>query len=172
MLIYGLESLPLRQFRTEVRTPPAADFAPEAAAGVRSRSQKRWRETRQLDGLAAVRPACVQAVMAQLAFRRLQAWWPSLGALRSLMFSALHPTLAVKPPSGPDWVHEMKHDGDRLMGCRSYFSSNSTNSMSVVPVFFTALVCPASCQMKSPSYGAMPRSADPGTISASKPPWT
>ena len=54
---------------------------------------------------------------------------------------------------------------------RPYFSSNSTNSMSVVPVFFTALVCPASCQMKSPSYGAMPRSADPVTISASTPPW-
>jgi hypothetical protein len=55
---------------------------------------------------------------------------------------------------------------------RPYFSSNSTNSMRVVPVFFTALVCPASCQMKSPSYGAMPRSADPGTISASTPLWT
>ena len=25
------------------------------------------------------------------------------------------PTLAAKPPSGPDWVHEIKHDGYRLM---------------------------------------------------------
>jgi bifunctional non-homologous end joining protein LigD len=25
------------------------------------------------------------------------------------------PTLAVKPPSGPDWVHEIKHDGYRLI---------------------------------------------------------
>jgi bifunctional non-homologous end joining protein LigD len=25
------------------------------------------------------------------------------------------PTLAVKPPSGPDWVHEIKHDGYRLV---------------------------------------------------------
>jgi bifunctional non-homologous end joining protein LigD len=24
------------------------------------------------------------------------------------------PTLAAKPPSGPDWVHEIKHDGYRL----------------------------------------------------------
>jgi bifunctional non-homologous end joining protein LigD len=26
------------------------------------------------------------------------------------------PTLAAKPPSGPDWVHEIKHDGYRLKG--------------------------------------------------------
>jgi hypothetical protein len=32
-------------------------------------------------------------------------------------------------------------------------------------VFFTALVCGTFCQMKSRSQGAMPRSADPGTIS-------
>jgi bifunctional non-homologous end joining protein LigD len=25
------------------------------------------------------------------------------------------PTLAAKPPSGPDWVHEIKHDGYRLV---------------------------------------------------------
>jgi ATP-dependent DNA ligase len=25
------------------------------------------------------------------------------------------PTLAHKPPSGPDWVHEIKHDGYRLI---------------------------------------------------------
>jgi bifunctional non-homologous end joining protein LigD len=25
------------------------------------------------------------------------------------------PTRALKPPVGPDWVHEIKHDGDRLM---------------------------------------------------------
>jgi ATP-dependent DNA ligase len=24
------------------------------------------------------------------------------------------PTRAVKPPAGPDWVHEIKHDGYRL----------------------------------------------------------
>jgi ATP-dependent DNA ligase len=25
------------------------------------------------------------------------------------------PSLAHKPPSGPDWVHEVKHDGYRLI---------------------------------------------------------
>jgi ATP-dependent DNA ligase len=25
------------------------------------------------------------------------------------------PTLAAKPPTGPDWVHEIKHDGYRLI---------------------------------------------------------
>jgi ATP-dependent DNA ligase len=25
------------------------------------------------------------------------------------------PTCALKPPSGPDWVHEIKHDGYRLI---------------------------------------------------------
>jgi bifunctional non-homologous end joining protein LigD len=25
------------------------------------------------------------------------------------------PSLAPKPPSGPDWVHEVKHDGYRLI---------------------------------------------------------
>jgi hypothetical protein len=25
------------------------------------------------------------------------------------------PTLAVKPPAGPGWVHEVKHDGYRLI---------------------------------------------------------
>jgi bifunctional non-homologous end joining protein LigD len=25
------------------------------------------------------------------------------------------PTLAAKPPSGPGWVHEIKHDGYRLI---------------------------------------------------------
>jgi bifunctional non-homologous end joining protein LigD len=28
---------------------------------------------------------------------------------------ALHPTRAAKPPAGPDWVHEIKHDGYRLI---------------------------------------------------------
>jgi hypothetical protein len=27
-------------------------------------------------------------------------------------------TLAHKPPSGPDWVHEIKHDGYRPIVCR------------------------------------------------------
>ena len=55
---------------------------------------------------------------------------------------------------------------------RPHLSSNSTNSTTVVPVFFTALGCPASCHRKSPSCEAIPRSAAPGTISSSTPPRT
>ncbi len=29
------------------------------------------------------------------------------------------PSLATKPPSGPEWIHEIKHDGYRLMICRN-----------------------------------------------------
>jgi bifunctional non-homologous end joining protein LigD len=29
------------------------------------------------------------------------------------------PSRAPKPPSGPDWVHEVKHDGYRLIVCRN-----------------------------------------------------
>lgn len=28
------------------------------------------------------------------------------------------PTLAKKPPNGSDWIHEIKHDGFRIMGRR------------------------------------------------------
>jgi bifunctional non-homologous end joining protein LigD len=28
------------------------------------------------------------------------------------------PSLADRPPSGPDWIHEIKHDGFRLLACR------------------------------------------------------
>jgi hypothetical protein len=28
------------------------------------------------------------------------------------------PTLATKPPVGPQWIHEIKHDGYRLIVCR------------------------------------------------------
>jgi len=28
------------------------------------------------------------------------------------------PTLATKPPVGPQWIHEIKHDGYRLIACR------------------------------------------------------
>jgi hypothetical protein len=81
---------------------------------------------------------------------------------------ALGTSEAVGPKSEPE---QPRRALPREASSR-YFSSNSTNSMAVVPVFFTALVCPASCQMNSPSDGAMPRSADPGTISASTPPRT
>jgi bifunctional non-homologous end joining protein LigD len=28
------------------------------------------------------------------------------------------PSAAERPPNGTDWVHEIKHDGYRLMACR------------------------------------------------------
>jgi ATP-dependent DNA ligase len=28
------------------------------------------------------------------------------------------PSTAERPPSGPNWTHEIKHDGYRLMACR------------------------------------------------------
>src|SRR5262245_61245438 len=28
------------------------------------------------------------------------------------------PSRAARPPSGPGWLHEIKHDGFRLMACR------------------------------------------------------
>src|SRR6516162_7716706 len=28
------------------------------------------------------------------------------------------PTMAAKPPVGPQWIHEIKHDGYRLIVCR------------------------------------------------------
>jgi bifunctional non-homologous end joining protein LigD len=28
------------------------------------------------------------------------------------------PSLADRPPSGAEWIHEIKHDGFRLMACR------------------------------------------------------
>jgi hypothetical protein len=48
---------------------------------------------------------------------------PSEAECRSLMTSLVPtdslisciPSLAPKPPSGPDWVHEIKHDGYRLI---------------------------------------------------------
>lgn len=39
-------------------------------------------------------------------------------ASASLTFEFCIPTLADRPPSGPGWVHEIKHDGYRLMACR------------------------------------------------------
>jgi hypothetical protein len=35
--------------------------------------------------------------------------------LRSVRLDLCIPTLAAKPPSGPGWVHEIKHDGYRLI---------------------------------------------------------
>jgi ATP-dependent DNA ligase len=29
------------------------------------------------------------------------------------------PTLSDKAPSGPQWIHEIKHDGFRIVACKS-----------------------------------------------------
>jgi bifunctional non-homologous end joining protein LigD len=34
------------------------------------------------------------------------------------------PTLAVRPPVGPDWIHELKHDGYRILAVRTRVSVN------------------------------------------------
>ncbi|MGE5137910.1 MAG: hypothetical protein ACM3JD_00490 [Rudaea sp.] len=39
----------------------------------------------------------------------------SITALRSSPFQPCIPTRATKVPAGPDWLHEIKHDGYRLM---------------------------------------------------------
>ena len=36
-------------------------------------------------------------------------------AARPVTFEPCIPTQADKPPSGPSWVHEIKHDGFRLV---------------------------------------------------------
>jgi bifunctional non-homologous end joining protein LigD len=37
---------------------------------------------------------------------------------RSGFIAPCFPTRAARPPAGPDWVHEIKHDGYRLQVCR------------------------------------------------------
>jgi ATP-dependent DNA ligase len=39
-------------------------------------------------------------------------------ASRPITFEPCIPTAAEKPPSGPGWVHEIKHDGFRLVARR------------------------------------------------------
>src|SRR5262245_30299882 len=45
--------------------------------------------------------------------------WRSRKNLRPQGFiEPCHPRSAAKPPSGPDWIHEIKHDGYRTMAWR------------------------------------------------------
>ena len=43
---------------------------------------------------------------------------PSGAARRDGYIPPCIPTRAAKPPAGPDWIHEIKHDGYRLQACR------------------------------------------------------
>jgi bifunctional non-homologous end joining protein LigD len=50
----------------------------------------------------------------------LHSLWPILAAMRVKCLPVgfvipAQPVLASKPPSGPDWVHEIKHDGYRMI---------------------------------------------------------
>jgi hypothetical protein len=38
-----------------------------------------------------------------------------INALRAGFVIPAQPVMALKPPSGPDWVHEIKHDGYRIV---------------------------------------------------------
>ena len=43
------------------------------------------------------------------------------GALRARGAGRLHPTLPAflrRPPAGPGWLHEVKHDGYRIIACK------------------------------------------------------
>ena len=39
-----------------------------------------------------------------------------LAADRASFIEPCLPSPAPKPPTGPNWIHEIKHDGFRLMG--------------------------------------------------------
>jgi bifunctional non-homologous end joining protein LigD len=42
-------------------------------------------------------------------------WRPSLSVPSFGLIESCIPTVAKKPPAGPDWVYELKHDGYRLL---------------------------------------------------------
>ena len=64
----------------------------------------------------------------------------------SIKFPSFRVANVPRPPPGSDIARP-----PFAFRALRYFNSNSTNSICVVPVFFTARVSPASCQMKSPS---------------------
>jgi hypothetical protein len=45
-----------------------------------------------------------------------------LAGMRSTLFEICLPTKAAAFPSGPDWLHEVKYDGYRLLEERHLFS--------------------------------------------------
>jgi hypothetical protein len=62
------------------------------------------------------------------------------------------PSPAERPPTGPDWVHEIKHDGYRLMARRDPVSVGirllTRNGRLGVPL-------PAHCPGREPAQGAL-----------------
>jgi bifunctional non-homologous end joining protein LigD len=51
----------------------------------------------------------------RLVIIRIFACLAYLSATRKLPFEPCIPTRGTKVPSGPDWIHEIKHDGYRLI---------------------------------------------------------
>jgi bifunctional non-homologous end joining protein LigD len=54
------------------------------------------------------------------------------------------PSLADRPPSGSDWIHEIKHDGFRLLACRGpagvrLLTRNATDFTARYPLIVEAL---------------------------------
>jgi bifunctional non-homologous end joining protein LigD len=46
-------------------------------------------------------------------------FWRTAGPTRAVGFiEPCIPTVTHKPPAGPQWIHEIKHDGFRLIVCR------------------------------------------------------
>jgi hypothetical protein len=39
--------------------------------------------------------------------------------MSSMLPGPCRPTSATSPPAGPNWLHEIKHDGFRLLACRT-----------------------------------------------------
>jgi ATP-dependent DNA ligase len=44
--------------------------------------------------------------------------WELIAAVASHFIEPCLPSPGEQPPTGPDWVHEIKHDGYRLMARR------------------------------------------------------
>ena len=52
--------------------------------------------------------------------------------MRSYRLRALHPTQADRPPSGPGWLHEIKHDGFRLIARRDGAACGCSRAMAMI----------------------------------------
>jgi hypothetical protein len=85
-------------------------------------------------------------------------------------------TLTAKPPSGPDWVHEIKHDGYRLIVRRDgsavrLFTRRGYDWTDRYPAIATAAAklraSSFTCNLRYVFRGALLPSADTATLSSS-----
>jgi hypothetical protein len=68
------------------------------------------------------------------------------------------PVLAVKPPAGPQWVHEIKHDGYRLIVRRDGAMVRPTASPSIVKLSALMLAAARPAQ----GHGQNPKTRNEG----------